>query len=254
MARVSTRDNAGGGIADGTIETIAPRLGGGTGGRSNADRAFIAGRSGSGKTYLAQELLRLYGPTEPAAFRGYLVVVDPNHTMDVMRDARLVDAPGDIRPTKQAPVIHYRPSVEGQSAEGWNTIWKLLFEQSDPIMVYVDETYAMEPLFLSRRLEGGRNYLTAYLTQGRARGKGAILSAQRPVSIPRNVVAQAEWFYVFDLPLEDDRREMAGVIGRWTNRREDLLVRETLAGPGRRYNFAHLQPGLSAPIRLKLVK
>lgn len=70
--------------------------------------------------------------------------------------------------------------------------------------------------------------MTAYLTRGRARSKGAILGAQRPVFIPKDIIGQAEWFYVFDLPLEDDRVTMAGVIGRYSDEGEDVRDRRSL--------------------------
>lgn len=224
------------------ISAIAPRINGPRGG----DRGFIAGRSGSGKTFLARHLLPVYGASAASEFKGLLLIVDPNHNFEYPSN-RIVASPVDALPTKKEPVVIYRPGPEVREAEDWNLMWRNALLTKDHIMVYVDEAYAMEPLFGARRIEGG-NMLNAYLTQGRAKGKAALLSAQRPVNIPRNIIAQAEWFYMFDLPLEDDRRTVAGVIGRETDQGEDILDRDILD----RFEFVFSGPDLRRPMRMRI--
>lgn len=224
------------------ISAIAPRIAGPRGG----DRGFIAGRSGSGKTFLARHVLPVYGPTAASEFRGLLLIIDPNHNFDYPAN-RIATLPEEALPSRKEPVVIYRPGPEVREAEDWNAVWRGALLSKERLMVYVDETYAMEPLFGARRLPGG-NYMNAYLTQGRAKGKAALLAAQRPVNIPRNVIAQAEWFYMFDLPLEDDRRTVAGVIGRESDQGEDLLDRDALD----RFEFFFSGPDLKRPMRMRL--
>lgn len=228
-----------------SLSAIAPRMDNGHGG---SDRGFIAGRSGSGKSYLARNLLALYGPDKPRPFRSYLIIIDPNHNFDFPSSSVVTEPSKDAVPTKQRPIIHYRPSVDAANAESWNELFRLLFQSRDRILAYVDELYALEPLFRKVALDSGRNWFNAFLTQGRARGKGAIMTAQRPVSIPRNVIAQAEWFYVFDLPVKDDRQVMAGTIGDISRDGEDTRDREAL----QRYEFWFLGPDTRKPIRMKI--
>ncbi len=226
------------------ISAIAPKICGPRGG----DRGFIAGRSGSGKTFLARHLLAVYGASEAndKEFRGLLLIMDPNHNFEFPAN-RIATEPEDALPTKKEPVVIYRPGPERRDAEDWNAVWRGALFSKEKMMVYVDETFAMEPLFGAKRIEGG-NMMNAYLTQGRARGKAALLAAQRPVNIPRNVIAQAEWFYMFDLPLEDDRRTVAGVIGRETAEGEDILDREILE----RFEFVFSGPDLRRPMKMRL--
>jgi len=219
-------------------------------GPRGADRAFIGGRSGSGKSFLSRHLLAHYSSkeTHPKPWRGFRVIIDPNELYDFPHN-RLARRVTDIKPSKQNPVVLYRPSPDQRTAEHWNEAFRELFQMRGRVVTYVDETYALEPLYSLRRLPGGVNYFNAYLTQGRARGKAAILAAQRPVNIPRNVIAQAEYFYMFDLPIEDDRITMSNTMGRYTEDGKDLRDRTSLE----RYQFAFLGPDLDEPIRARIV-
>jgi hypothetical protein len=103
-------------------------------------------------------------------------------------------------------------------------------------------------------MEGG-NYLTAYMSRGRALGKAAIIVSQAPASIPLTVIRNAERFAIFDLPLDDDRERMAGVVGRYTTEvrngevvRVDLRDRKTLG----KFQFWYSGPGTEQPVRIKV--
>jgi hypothetical protein len=104
-------------------------------------------------------------------------------------------------------------------------------------------------VFGLRRFERG-NFFTAYLTRGRARNKAAILGAQRPVTIPRDIIGQAEWFYVFDLPVEDDRAVIAGTIGEFSDDGERIRDRKNL----KRFEFWFKGPDLDDPVRAMVIK
>jgi hypothetical protein len=184
----------------------------------------------------------------PRAFRGITFIIDPNGTFDYPANEifRRVE---DVKIDKNDKVLLYRPGAGQRSGEQWNELFRRLYTHRGPLMTYVDETFALEPLFRTRVFPGG-NYFTAYLTSGRARGKAAILGAQRPVNIPRNVIGQAEWFYVFDLPLEDDRATVAGTIGELSDTGERIRDRNTL----RRFEFWFKGPDLRNPVKAQVVK
>jgi hypothetical protein len=227
-----------------TLSFIAPKLAG----EQEADREFICGRSGSGKSYASRQLLSLYGPqVSDPRFRGHVVIVDPNGNFRYPAN-RTVDDWKDVRPGKDAPVTLYRPSPYRQKAEDWNSLFEKLFHFDGRLLVYIDELYALEPLFSIRRLDSGVNWFNAYLTRGRALGKGAILVAQRPVNIPRNVIAQANYFMMFDLPVEEDRAVMAGTIGRRSDTGEDVRERDVL----KKYEFWFAGPNTRYPVRMRL--
>ena len=227
------------------IAAIAPRIQGTRG----ADRGFIGGRSGSGKSYLARTLLTSYGAKSEKEFRGSKFLIDPNHNFEFESD-EIWHRPSEVEiEPKKIKTYLYRPLPAFREAEDWNEIFRKLFYTDNKLITYIDETLALETLFTQRRVPGG-NYFTAYLTQGRARGKAALMAAQRPVQIPRNVIGQAEWYYIFDLPLEDDRKYIAGTIGRYSDEGQDIADRKSL----KRFEFWFKGPDTPDPMKLQVVK
>ncbi len=228
------------------VSVIAPRIQGDRG----ADRGFLAGRSGAGKSFLARRLLTVYGITEnhPKAFNGNLFIIDPNGNFDYPAEGEFETAE-EVKLDRRARTLRYIPRHDQLDAEAWNELWRRLFTYPRPLMVYCDEARAMEPLFGRTRFPSG-NYLTAYLTRGRALNKAAILGAQRPVLIPRDIIGQAEWFYVFDLPVEDDRTTIAGTIGEFSADGERIRDRKNL----KRFEFWFKGPDLDDPVKAQIVK
>jgi hypothetical protein len=110
------------------LSALAPRVAG----KQGADRMFVVGRSGSGKSYFSRALLELYDTDErtPFQFRASVVVFDPNGTFDY--PAKVVKDPSQVEPTRQFPVIIYRPSVAALTAEGWNEALRRLFYHQRP--------------------------------------------------------------------------------------------------------------------------
>ena len=232
------------------ISVIAPRIQGDRG----ADRGFIAGRSGAGKSFLAKRLLTTYGIGEnwPSQFRGNTFIIDPNDTFDYPAEVEF-ETVEEVRIDPKIRTIRYVPRTDQYGGDSWNGLWKKLFYYKKPMVAYVDETLAMEPLFGARRFEEG-NFFTAYLTRGRARGKAAILGAQRPVRIPRDIIGQAEWFYVFDLPVKDDRQTIAGTIGDLGLIGEGQYLRVDDRNSLGRFEFWFKGPDEQYPVRAQIVK
>ncbi len=228
------------------ISVIAPRIQGDRG----ADRGFIGGRSGSGKSFLARRLLTVYGisKSHPKEFFGNLFIIDPNGNFDYPVDGTF-ETVDEVRLDPKARALRYIPKPDQYTGEKWNELWEKLLTYKHPLMTYVDETRAMEPVFGRRIFERG-NQLNAYLTRGRARGKAAILGAQRPVTIPRDIIGQSEWYYIFDLPLEDDRQTVAGTMGEFSADGERIRDRAQL----KRFEFWFKGPDLEFPVRAQIVK
>jgi energy-coupling factor transporter ATP-binding protein EcfA2 len=232
------------------LSALAPRVAG----KQGADRMFIVGRSGSGKSYLARSLLELYDDDEstPTEFRARAVVFDPNGTF--VYPGKIVRRPEEVAPSRQFPVIIYRPGPEAMTAEAWNEALQRLFHYKGRLLLLIDEFTALDTLFQKRSIEGG-NFLTAYMGRGRALGKAAIIVTQAPASIPLTVIRNAERFAIFDLPLEDDRDRMAGVVGRYTTEtrkgeviRVDLRERRALG----KFQFWYSGPGVDEPVRIRV--
>jgi len=236
------------------ISIIAPRIQGPRG----ADRGFIAGRSGAGKSFLAKRLLASYGISEsvPKEFRGNLVILDANDTFNYPAEERY-ETVDEFRLNKKIRAVSYVPKPDQYAAEKWNELWRKLFYFNGPLMVYADETRAMEGVFGNRSFDDG-NFFIAYLTRGRAKGKAAILGAQRPVRIPRDIIGQAEWYYVFDLPLKDDRQTMAGTIGELgiANEQNGQPIYRRIDDMNAlgRFEFWFKGPDTPIPIKMMVVK
>jgi len=237
------------------ISVIAPRIQGDRG----ADRGFIAGRSGAGKSFLAKRLLTSYGVSKewPKEFRGNLFIIDPNGNFDFPVEETF-ETVSSVRLNHRVRAVKYIPKHSELDGDSWNKLWETLFLYQKPLMVYVDETRAMEPLF-GRKIFTRGNFFTGYLTRGRALGKACIMGAQRPVTIPRDIIGQAEWFYIFDLPVEDDRATIAGTIGEFgqtgrTGPDGEALAKIRDRKALKRFEFWFLGPDLEMPVKAQIVK
>lgn len=234
------------------LQALAPQIF--RGGELNAERMYIVGRSGSGKSFLARAFARVYSlsPNHPRAYRAGVCVFDPNGLFK-LDGADIVHDPAKIAPSKKRPVVVYRPSPQYTTAEGWNEAFRVLFDSKDPVLLIIDEYTALEALFAIRKIEGG-NMLTAYMSRGRSRGKGAIILTQAPANVPLIAVRNADRYIVFDLPLEEDRVRMTSVIDRYAVEQRggktvavDLRDRKSLG----KFEFWYAREA-QAPVRLRL--
>lgn len=169
----------------------------------SSDRVAIFGQTGSGKTFLARYLL---------ARVKRLVVFDPKGTLrgqwrlaewsDRTRSDLLDGDP--VRVRVPAP-------LDGV----WDDYLWDVYEAGN-VTVYVDEMYGVVPI-------GKRppDALNALYTRGRELGIGVVAVSQRPLWIPKQMISESSWFFGFRLMLEDDRRELAQIMG------PDVLERTT---------------------------
>jgi hypothetical protein len=160
------------------------------------ERVSIVGRTGSGKTYLAQKL---------TANLKRLVVCDPKGTLarkwdlrdwSVLNERRLRDG-ADIRLRIPTP-------LDGN----WEQYFKACYDAGN-LTLYIDEAYGVLP----RPGAQPTPFLNALYTRGRELGIGVWASTQRPSWIPLIMLSEADWFFVFRLMLVADRMRLAEVIG-----------------------------------------
>ena len=165
-----------------------------------SERVFLAGKTGSGKTYLAKHLLR--------TFRR-LIVIDPKGTLQdwklkpwnkaAMRKLRRGD---DIRARVTFDIVK-------DIDDAWEALFIELYERGGgDFVVYIDETYGVTN-FGSRPSPG----LTALYTRGREFKIGMWASTQRPLGVPLIEKSEAEHFFMFRLILKGDRQHMGEFIG-----------------------------------------
>lgn len=162
------------------------------------ERVFIAGRTGSGKTFLSLHLLRK---------RTRLVVCDPKGTLGELAPEWGLDdwsEKGRKRLLAGDPV---RLRIPAPLDGNWTPYLWDVYRAGD-VTLYVDELYGVVP--------PGRTApepLLACYTRGRELGIGVVAATQRPSWIPLVAMSEADWFFVFRLTLEEDRRRLASFMG-----------------------------------------
>lgn len=163
-----------------------------------SSRVLIAGKTGSGKTWLARQLLWSI---------PRLVFIDVKGTLHnwrstpYSRKAWQAFIKGDSgRWRIQAPIV--------DDPFSW---YERLFEQLylvKNVTLYLDEVYGVIP-------PGQRigKWLNALITRGRERNIGVWSATQRPTWIPLSLISEADYLFVFRLQLAADRLRLAEIGG-----------------------------------------
>lgn len=157
-----------------------------------SERVCIVGPSGSGKSLLAKSLLRT---------KKNVLIIDSKHSED------------------WSDVGEYISTKELGAIRGGRWVWKASEEyvveqdvQSDLFralkntgnrITYVDEAYDIIP---------GQG-IKILATQGRGKKAGLWVATQRPSHVPLFLVSEANWYFIFHLRLDDDRKRMESVVG-----------------------------------------
>lgn len=166
------------------------------------ERAAFVGRTGSGKTFFAREILRPL---------SRVIVLDPKGTLTTP-DWNLSDSGEIVRRLRAGKSGRLR--VPAPFDGNWEP-WLALAWEIGNVTVYIDEVYGV--------VEPGRKppaLFTALYTRGREAGIGVFAATQRPAWVPLFVLSEANWLFVFRLSLEDDRKRMmqfgddTGMLGR----------------------------------------
>lgn len=218
-------------------------------GPQGAQHAAIMGSTGTGKSFLAEQLLNQYGVSDkvPKEYRALKVILDPDDGFDY--PGKVVHKPDDVILNERVPVIRYVPLQRYvDDGESWNRVLFNIYSSPFACVTYYDEFKVLKPLFPPRKVEGG-NYLTAMLTRGRKRLKCSIMAMQSPSSVDLDAIRQARWFYAFDLPFEEDRMRLIGIIGRQGSGGEDLRDRKALE----KYQFWFYGPPVQLPTRMRVI-
>lgn len=162
------------------------------------ERALIAGKTGSGKTYLARYITR---PIKR------LVVLDGKGTLgDWGLEPWGMPA---IRALIRGEPMRARaiPPIGTDFLEYWDEVIYTAYKAGN-VLIYIDEMYSVAP-----PNQKPSDALWALYTRGRELGVGVWASTQRPVWIPLFALSEAEHFFVFRLQLFEDRQRMAAFMG-----------------------------------------
>jgi hypothetical protein len=188
---------------------------------SKGERVFFGGRTGSGKTTLADRLIRKLG------YRT--VVVDPKHSWGKFPGYQLVKR-YDPHPETLRQV--FQPKDD--AGQGWQDTVDFLSDvwgYDVPTVVYIDELTSVTTPRTAPRV------LSTLVRLGRERGFGTWYSSQRPKDVPSLFFTEAEHWCVFDLLTQDDRDKVAGYMGD--------KVRDRLR---EKYSFWYMAPHMQDPL------
>lgn len=159
------------------------------------ERVALIGRTGSGKTYLAEALTR---PLRR------LVIIDPNGVLERRFLPHVPWAKGVKHLEAGDPARLY---VSLDRPQDYNAVFDTIYRRVRNVVVYIDEAYGV-----SGPSPTSSDALWALYTRGRARGIGVWAATQRPRFIPRFTLSEAEWYFVFQLQLDDDRDYLARIV------------------------------------------
>lgn len=175
-----------------------------------SEHVFIPGKTGSGKSFLAEVYLAGYDHVVKLDTKGevyerrrdkkpiWLNLVEGKDftVIEHLRDLERVET----------PKIIYAPVFEEQTQEFYDALLKWVYLRENTV-IWIDELMSIA--------EVGKYppYLKALMTRGRSRNAAVWALTQRPMDIPTIVLANTTHFFVFNLNLPQDRKKMAETTG-----------------------------------------
>lgn len=198
------------------------------------EHVFIAGRTGTGKTYLARKYLAGVENVWVLDTKGLITWPEvPKSELTV------VSSIAEIRNVK-TPKLIFKPNPFELEFEVYDSFFQFAYSR-DNLAVWVDEVMSVSPN--PARIPF---WAKAILTRGRERNVSMWSLTQRPSGISQMFMSEATHFFVFDLNLPQDRSKLAEITG----------AGELLRLPGReargRHNFWYYRTGQDKAVLARL--
>jgi len=195
------------------------------------EHVFVAGRTGSGKTFLVKK---------------YLQHVAPVYCLDVKKtlywpgvpekDIVYLDKFLDVIKSKAKKVV-YQPRWQELTFDCYNLFFEYIYNKEE-VVLWIDETMGIGTAIKYPE------YYKALLTRGRELGISVWSCTQRPASIPLISMSEATHFFAFDLNLKKDRERIAEISGQ----------EQFLRLPGKYVFWYYHVTDSTAPVRARLTQ
>ena len=187
------------------------------------ERVLFLGRTGSGKTTLADRMIRSLG------YRT--VVLDPKHAWEFPGYKLVEDYDPDEHTLRQL----FRPRDTERS--GWadaDGFLRSVWATRVPTVVYVDEITKLSTRYKTLPI------LEDIVRLGRQVGIAGWYASQRPRDCPSMFFTESEHWFAFDLRNGDDRKRVAEYLGE---RARNRLTE--------RYSFWYANPEMPDPVLVR---
>lgn len=171
---------------------------------------LICGTTGTGKSYLAEQYLKGY---------KFVIKLDTKNETDERRRKGLSAWEGliegqdftvcsnfDDLDNIDTDKIIFNPSYYEQTEELFNQFFDWVFLRENTI-VWIDEVMGIGT---SQKMP--RSLLRCY-TQGRSKNVGLWACSQRPAGIPTIILANSDYYFIFNLNNINDRKRMYEMTG-----------------------------------------
>ena len=171
------------------------------------EHIIFCGTTGSGKTYLAEEMLKNY---------DRYFVFDTHGVFKDLEGAVLIKSPMNLKKKLKAfDKIRFVPDLEFRTKAFYNAVIKTLFtdKAGKNKIIYVDEIFHLGyaqsfPDWLSKGISTARQRKTSLWT-----------SSQRPANIPMAIITESRRIYLFYLSYAEDIKK----ISKFTRDEKNLL-------------------------------
>lgn len=205
---------------------------------------LVAGATGSGKSFLAEEYLKGYDnviklDTKMECLERYEKNQSPWRGLIENEDFEVCFSLEDCQNSNFKKIIYAVPSEE-QEQETFDKFFRWVYERKHTI-VWVDELMSFTTSY--KYPEG----LKKCMIMGRSKGVGIWACTQRPQGIPSIVIANCKYFFVFDLRRFEDRKAIVNNTG--IPEMEDMPNGENSSG----HQFWYYKAGERTAIKAELV-
>lgn len=171
---------------------------------------LIAGATGTGKSFLAENYLRGYEnviklDTKRETEERRLYGLSPWDGLEEGEDFTVCESLDECASASTKKII-YCPEFEEQTPDAINDFFEWVFLRQNTIL-WIDELMSISSV---NRYPPA---LHKIMIMGRSKNVGVWACTQRPSGIPTIVPANCKYFFIFNLYLKADRKKLAEITG-----------------------------------------